>query len=175
MSETREKLINIATQTIQKSGIHKLTMRDLGEAVNIKSSSVMYHFKSKDKLMVELAKVYNENFFKHLEDIEKDYESPKERLVKLVEIFESVLQEDKLCLCGMLASESDNLDIDLKNQTVEFFIDLEKWVSKNLKLLNTDESLSHIIVSALEGALLIDKLEIKNRRLHSIKEWIKNI
>lgn len=175
MSDIKDDLIKIATQTIQKSGINKLTMRELGNAVNIKSSSVMYHFKSKDGLMSELVKVYNENFFQYLSEINGQVKEPKKRLEKLVTLFESVLEEDKLCLCAMLASESDNLDDITKEQIQEFFINLDKWTESNLILMNLDKSLSKVIMSSLEGAMLIDKLENKNIRLKAIKLWIQSL
>lgn len=175
MSDIKEDLIKIATTTIQKSGIHKLTMRDLGAAVNIKSSSVMYHFKNKDGLMYELVKVYNQEFFNFLEKINRENEDIKTRLDKLVDIFESVLLEDKLCLCGMLASESDSLDNTTKKLVEDFFLRLNTWVEENLSLLNKNSSLSRVIVSSLEGSMLIDNLEEKNSNIKAIREWIKTL
>jgi TetR/AcrR family transcriptional repressor of nem operon len=175
VSNIREELIKIATSTIQKSGIHKLTIRDLGNAVNIKSSSVMYHFKNKDGLMYELVKTYNENFFTYLNEINKKYANPKKRLDKLVDLFEDVLNEDKLCLCGMLASESDNLDVLSKEQTKDFFTNLEKWIEDNLNLIKIDKNLAKVIVSSLEGAMLVDKLESTNIRMKAVRQWLKNL
>ena len=175
MSSIREELIKIATSTIQKSGIHKLTIRDLGNAVNIKSSSVMYHFKNKDGLMYELVKTYNENFFIYLNEINTQFSDPRKRLDKLVDLFEDVLKEDKLCLCGMLASESDNLDALSKEQTKDFFVKLEQWIEENLELINIDKSLSKVIVSSLEGAMLVDKLDNKNIRMEAIRLWLKSL
>ena len=43
----KEKLISIATDTVQRAGVHAITMRNIGSAAGIKSSSVMYHFKNK--------------------------------------------------------------------------------------------------------------------------------
>ncbi|NQY94025.1 MAG: TetR/AcrR family transcriptional regulator, partial [Campylobacteraceae bacterium] len=80
MNATKEKLINIAINTIQKYGINGLTIRDLGNAVGIKSASVLYHFNNKDGLLNELIKVYNENFFLLLKDIEKKHSNPLDRI-----------------------------------------------------------------------------------------------
>lgn len=174
MSNIKEDLIKIATNTIQKSGIHKLTIRDLGAAVNIKSSSVMYHFKSKDGLMFELVKIYNENFFNHLDSINKSTDNVNVRLNKLVDIFEAVLLEDKLCLCGMLASENENLDLATKNQVKYFFEKLNKWVEDNLALINIDKNISKVIVSSLEGGMLVDNLSCKEENLRAIRVWINS-
>lgn len=171
----KDDLIKIATKTIQKSGIHKLTMRDLATATNIKSSSVMYHFKSKDGLLYELTKIYNDSFFDFLENINIQNKDPKERLYLLIDIFQSVLSEDKLCLCGMLASESDSLDFMTKEYVSTFFEKLNLWVEENLELININKDFSKIIVSSLEGAMLIDKLNQKNDNLNAVRVWIKSL
>ncbi len=103
MSEIREKLIKNAINTIQKYGIHKLTIRELGKAVDIKSSSVMYHFKSKDILMTELVKAYSEQFYIYLDEINQNTSDPKERINKLIDLYEGTIRDEKLCLCGMIA------------------------------------------------------------------------
>lgn len=175
MNQTKEKLIEIAIETIQKSGIHKLTMRDLGKAVNIKSSSVLYHFKSKNGLLMEVVNVYGEKFFDSLNEIDSLYKDPRERLDKLIEMFEIGLNSDRLCLFGMLASEGENLDEMLKEETKKFFLKLEGWLESNLLLIKQDKNLAKVIVSSLEGAILVDKLESKNIHLEAIRKWIKSL
>ena len=175
MNETKERLINIAIDTIQKYGINGLTLRDLGNAVGIKSASVLYHFKNKDGLLNNLIEVYNENFFLHLDEIDRKYTNPRERLNALVLLFEGVLDEDKLCLCGMLASDNEILDDITKNQTHNFFDRVEQWIEKNILELGLDKNLSKIIISSLEGAMLIDKLYNKSERLKAVRVWIQTL
>ena len=175
MNETKEKLINIAISTIQKYGINGLTIRELGNAVGIKPASVLYHFNNKDGLLNELIKVYNENFFSQLKDLEKTETDPRKRLEQLVSIFESVFDDDKVCLCGMLISDNQILDPITKKHTQQFFKNVEKWIEKNLLELGLDENLSKIIISSLEGAILIDKIYNKNERLKAIRVWIKTL
>jgi len=175
LNETKEKLIKIAISTIQKYGIHGLTIRELGNAVGIKSASVLYHFNNKDGLLNELIKVYNENFFQLLDEIEKKESKPLKRLDDLVSIFESVLDEDKICLCGMLASDNEILDEITKEQTKQFFNDIEKWIEKSLMEHGSNKNLAKVIISSLEGAMLIDKLYNESTRLKEIRVWIKTL
>lgn len=175
MSEIREKLLKNAIDTIQKSGIHKLTMRELGNAVGIKSSSVMYHFKSKDDLVTELVKIYNEQFFNYLEEINQKTSNPLERINQLIDLYEASLKDEKLCLCGVIATESDNLNETTKMLVVEFFNHIEKWIEKNIILLNKDKSLAKVILSGLNGAMLIDNInEHKINYLNAIRSMVNN-
>jgi len=173
LSEIKEQLIQIATETIQKNGVHGLTIRNLGEEVGIKSSSVMYRFKNKDGLMLEVVKNYNHFFFSHLENIDNTFTNPIEKLEELISTLENLLEKERLCLCAMLACEHESLDIETKKETLLFFTTLEKWLEKNVLELSLDKNLALVIVSSIEGAMLIDKLEKRNVRLKSIKQWIK--
>ena len=173
MSEIREKLIKNAINTIQKYGIHKLTIRELGKAVDIKSSSVMYHFKSKDILMTELVKAYSEQFYIYLDEINQNTSDPKERINKLIDLYEGTIRDEKLCLCGMIASENDNLNKDTKDLVIEFFNHVEKWLEENLLLLKKDEVFAKVILSSLNGAMLIDNInENKINYLNATKSLI---
>jgi len=174
MSDIKDKLIQIAMNTIQKSGIHSLTMRELGEAVGIKSSSVMYHFKNKDGLIDALLQNYSDVFFTYLSDLNKIYTNKKERLDKFVDVFEGALKEDKFCLCGMLASEKASLDDLTAHNTQEFFQKIQIWISDNLEGPSKDE-MAMVIISSLEGALLLDKLDSKQERITAVRIWIKTL
>ncbi len=176
MSEIREKLINHAINTIQKYGIHKLTMRELGKAVDIKSSSVMYHFKSKDELLTELVRTYNEAFFTYLEEINQKTENPKDRIYKLFDLYEASLKDEKLCLCGMIATENDNLDKATKVLVIHFFEYIEEWIKQNLLLLKQDEMFAKVILSCLNGAMLIDNLNNhKINYLYAIRSMLDKL
>lgn len=175
MSEVKDKLIQIAMQTIQKSGINSLTMRELGEAVGIKSSSVMYHFKNKDGLIETLLQTYSEGFFTYLDELNRTCLDKKQRLNKFVDIFEGVLNEDKFCLCGMLAAENESLDKTTSQNTQNFFQETQKWIASNLEDEVNSEEMAMVIISSLEGALLLDKLDAKAQRLNAVRSWIRRL
>jgi len=175
MSEVKDKLINIAMNTIQKSGINSLTMRELGDAVGIKSSSVMYHFKNKDGLIEILLQTYSDFFFNYLDELNRTYSDKKQRLDKFVDIFEGVLNEDKFCLCGMLAAENESLDERTSQNTQNFFQEAQKWISANLQNQTNADEMAMIIISSLEGALLLDKLDASTARIKAVRTWIKSL
>jgi len=175
MSDIKDKLINIAMDTIQRSGINSLTMRELGEAVGIKSSSVMYHFKNKDGLIEALLKTYSKGFFEYLEEINRTYKDKKTRLDKFVDIFESVFEDDKFCLCGMLAAENESLDDLISQNTQNFFQETQKWISANLENNKNADEIAMVIISSLEGALLLDKLDSHSARINAVRLWIKSL
>ncbi|WP_186431445.1 TetR/AcrR family transcriptional regulator [Clostridium sp. BSD9I1] len=68
-NDTKQKLIDVTRQMIDKSGVDSVSMRDLGKETNLSRSAVYVYFKNKDDL---LAAIVTENF-----------ETLKSRLCKL--------------------------------------------------------------------------------------------
>lgn len=168
----KDELIKVAMKTVQESGINGLTMRELGKQVGIKSSSVMYHFQSKDALIFDLMDTYTQNFSSYLEELDASYDDPKIKLIKLVEVFEGCLEQNKLCLAGVIASQSENVDYVTQEKTSEFFQIATAFIEKNLQSVKNSEGLPDIVISALQGALMLDRLDKKAHRLDHIKNWL---
>lgn len=175
MSDVKEKMIEIATDTAQKTGVRGITMRDLGDAVGIKSSSVMYHFKNKDGLLLAISGTYAKLFLQRLRDIEVMTADPGKRLQGLVDLFEEALSADKMCLCGMLAAQSRELDYSTQATIKDFFQDLQDWIGAQLSALGADPELAAVAVSALEGAMLLDKLDGRNARTRAVRLWLRQL
>ena len=175
MSTIKEDLVRLATQKVQNSGINSLTIRELGESVGIKSSSVMYHVKSKDFLLQEMIKSYSDGFVLYLETLNKENHDKAIRLDKFVDIFESELRNDKFCLAGMFASENKILDDATAKITSDFFEYAKNWIAQNLKdELNTMQ-MSSVIITSLEGAMMLDKLNGTTKYLSAVRVWIKSL
>lgn len=175
MPSIKEKMIAIATETAQKAGVRAITIRELGAAVGIKSSSVMYHFRSKDGLLQEISTAYLDLFFLRLDGIERTTPTPGQRLQALVDLFEEALNADKMCLCGMLAAESAELDHETQATTRRFFQRMEAWAADQLKEAGADPAPASLIVSSLEGAMLLDRLDGKNERLQAVRKWLMTL
>jgi len=175
MSTIKEDLVQIATQTVQKSGINSLTIRELGETVGIKSSSVMYHFKSKDGLLQELIKSYTEGFVHYLDALNNEYTDKSVRLDKFVDVFESVLKDEKFCLAGVFASQNKNLDTVTAQKTLDFFEYAQNWIASNLNDETNSIQTAGVVISSLEGAMMLDKLDGTTTRLNSVRQWIKSL
>ena len=180
MATIREKLKEIATETVQQAGIEAVTFRDLGKAVGIKSSSVIYHFKNKDGLMLEIAQDYVDGFFNRIKEIDDNFDQPRDKLTALVDLFEEVVLDGKLCLCGMLASDLSALDDKTAHVVKRFFERLEAWIAKVITSRGhySDEytaDLAYIILSGLEGAMLLDKTVGQTKRLTAMKGWIRTL
>ena len=182
MTTTKEQLKQVAREKLQRQGVRALTMRDLGEEVGIKSSSVMYHFKSKDGLLLELATDYTNNFIQFLSQVDQTVPNPTRRMGALLDMIESVSADGKFCLCGMLASDVHELD-DATTQVIKgYFSRFETWVAALLQDGGAAaydkkgaESLAQVVVSGIEGAMLMDRSEGTLSRVTAIRAWAMSL
>lgn len=177
MKGNREKLEDNALEAVQVGGLKSLSFRTLAEEIGIKSSSVHYHFPDKSALANALIERYSEEFFRALRDIGNKRWKLRRKIKAFIEIFESVAEQNKLCLCGMMAAEVELLDDSNRALLVDYFKDTEKWIIQLLDEhqdeIDTDLSsavLARSILSGLEGALLLDRVVDDKQRLKAQKE-----
>ena len=167
MPDTKLRLTEAATAFIQRQGPHGTTFRALGEALGIRSASVHYHFGSKQQLLHHVAVRYTAQFDATL----AEYTGP-DALVRLVALFEDVAHQGLVCLCGMLAAHPDELSSETRAHLTGWFDGLQGWIAAQLASRGRPEHEAPVVLAALEGALLLDRLESRTQRLRAVKRWI---
>lgn len=91
MNETKQKILDVALDLFSKEGFSAVSIRDICKVVNIKESSVYYHFKNKQAIFDEL--------LQHFETIATDLMRQLEQgLMTPPDTFEGNLFE-KTCNC----------------------------------------------------------------------------
>ena len=177
MADNRERLEQAALAAVQRRGLKGLSFRTLADDVGIKSSSVHYHFPDKSDLAGVLIERYSSEFFDTLADIESRRWGLSRKLKAFAGVFESVAADNKLCLCGMMAAEFEQLDEANKLRLGQYFTRTEQWLTDLLgahrdELTTTvsPEALARSLLAGLEGALLLDRVAGNGHRLKAQKE-----
>jgi len=172
MVQNREKLEMAAQELVQRGGVGGLSFRKLADHVGIKSSSVHYHFPEKSDLASALIERYSEAFFAQLAAIEQGDQKLRHKLSQFIDVFEEVGRQKKLCLCGMMAAEYEQLSDENRELLNAYFDNTEKWLTQILENHKNEysadmnrPSLARAILSALEGALLLDRVQGTPRHL----------
>ena len=180
MSDKRTQLKQAATEAVQRSGLQNLSFRTLADQVGVKSSSVHYYFPEKSDLAANLIESYTESFVEILGDIDKKHQSLSDKIDAFVKIFEDVVKAKKFCLCGMMAAEVATLNDANRKLISNYFKILENWLAvqfennKNQIDSNyTPETLAQIVLSGLEGAILLDRVDDDQDRLKAQHKLIK--
>lgn len=177
MGQSREQLEIKAQALVQRSGLKSLSFRTLANEVGIKSSSVHYHFPEKSDLAEALIERYATEFFEQIDKIIASKSSLKNKLRAFIAIFEDVAKDDKLCLCGMMAAEIEQCDANTAKLLQSYFTDteyrLQRILESDKEALRSElptRHLAKVILSGLEGALIIDRVANDNTHLKAHKQ-----
>lgn len=130
---TSEKLLDAAELRMRRGGYGDVSFRDLAMDLGIKSSSVHYHFPTKEDLTSALISRYSDRFFESLQKKLEKAHSPEEKLKAYVSTYKASLKTDgTICLCGLLGSELAALPASVQEGVRTFFKANINWVVKAL-------------------------------------------
>ena len=149
---------------VQTRGFNAFSYADIAAELGVTKASLHYHFASKTELGRALIERYAERFGERLEEIDREQEDAPQKLAAYAQIYEGVLRDRRMCLCGMLAAEYETLPEPIREAILRFFDESETWLADVLEQGQSDGSLrlsgsardeARSIVSGLEGALLV--------------------
>lgn len=160
VNPTAQKILTVAQHNVQTKGFNGFSYRDLAVEIGIKTSSIHYHFPTKDDLALALVEAYHNAFEAELTKIRVESGNGRSQLKKYIQLFERNLAVDnKFCLCGMLASEINSLSERVKQAIQSFFSANELWLSELITKGQADGSLNQAVTPDLAAAQLLATLE----------------
>ena len=159
-----------------------LNFRDLGRSVGVKSSSVHYYFPTKGDLLTEIAGEYRTGFLDALADGIRTSRPLRQDLLVLVDLFVAAERQQLSCLCGMLATETELLDANAQAAVNQFFASLQQWIVQRAALRDARKpgglppaAFAELLVSLLEGSLLLSRLDAHKSSLAVARSWIQKV
>jgi TetR/AcrR family transcriptional regulator, transcriptional repressor for nem operon len=177
---TRDALLRNATDTVRRAGSAALNFRDLGTSVGVKSSTVHYYFPTKADLLKAIAGDYKAAFIAALDQRAAESKTFRQDMLVLVDLFLGAQGERLSCLCGMLATEAELLDPKVKSAVNQFFATLQDWVVQRARARDTRRPggltparFADMLVSLLEGSLLLSRLDAHKSSLSAAREWVQ--
>ena len=179
MTDTRSKIVGLAEQMVRTGGYNGFSFREIASEIGIKSSSVHYHFPSKEDLALAVADRYVGRFFDALGDPTPEGATVESQIALYCKVFQqSFADSQSACLCGMLSNETALLPDSVKQATIEFIERNVAWLEAVLRLDPSNFSEEEIrdrarlIYSALEGAMSVSALTQSSAWLDSISKVI---
>ena len=158
---TVDKIMDIAEAQVRAGGYNSFSFREISQEIGIKSASIHYHFPTKTDLGVAIASRYTSRFAEQLLFISATNPDARARLNAYTALFrQALVQDQKMCLCGQLASESDVLPEPIRLETRRFFTLNIDWLTNEVFAADGVQAQARAaaVLAALEGALLVSKV-----------------
>lgn len=161
-SSTKDTIMTVARSMVQAHGYNSLSFRDLAEAVGVKSSSIHYHFPTKDDLGAQLAHQYTDEFLAYLEDAYAAAQSWTSAINSYIDVFRNtLLRENRMCLGGILAAERPQLAPQVGLEVERYTATLVTWLTQMVSVgdpaleKKAAQRRGYAIFAAVEGAQLV--------------------
>lgn len=166
-------ILEIAEKLVQSYGYNGFSYADVAVELGVTKASLHYHFQTKEALGRALIERYSSSFSAALESISRSGRSPLGKLKRYVALYDSVLRDERMCLCGMLAAEYSTLPDRMQAALRDFFDVNERWLAAILRegrelgelaYKETPLERARVLLSTLQGAMLIARSYRQPRR-----------
>ncbi len=132
---TREQLLTVAADLLQRVGYASFSFRDLAEAVGIRAASVHYHFPTKADLGVALVDWFRAQSDPQMAALCQAYPNVRDRLLALAEqVAEHTCTNGKSCPINLLLSEfsvlPENLQIKVRAWVDDCLAGMAAWLDQ---------------------------------------------
>ena len=163
-SDTAQRILDIAERLVQTQGFNAFSYADIAAELRITKASLHYHFATKAALGSQLIARYSENFQQALEAIDREESDARQKLRRYAELYARALRKDRMCLCGMLASDYATLPKPMKEGVRRFFDDNEVWLARlledgrrarTLRFTGPAGEVARTLIASFEGAMLV--------------------
>jgi TetR/AcrR family transcriptional repressor of nem operon len=160
--DTKDAIMTAARAVVQAHGYNGLSFRELAKDVGIKSASIHYHFPTKGDLGAALARAYTAEALAYFDSLSLAAKDKAASFRKYTDVFRAaLLKNNRMCLCGILAAEHDDLPPEVRTE-VDRFTDvnvlfLTRLLSSGRAGTPTKavQSRALAIFGAIEGAQLV--------------------
>lgn len=176
----RDEILDVAEALIRNAGFNAFSTRDIASAVGIKASSVHYYFPTKVDIGVAVTERYTDRFLKQLGDPMR-FKAAREVVSLYVNGFrETLIRDDKLCLCAVLGAEIGGLPQEVGGHTRIFFDRNIAWLRKALsgssKMSAAEANAFAVhLLAALEGGMMLSKSLGKEKVFESVAAMLKKL
>jgi TetR/AcrR family transcriptional repressor of nem operon len=157
-------ILDVAERLAQTRGYNGFSYADIAAQLGVTKASLHYHFRSKADLGCALIERYRASFGAALDAIDHGFRQPRQKLQQYIGLYESVMVDDRMCLCGMLAAEYATLPAPMQEGLRTFFDANERWLTgvlevgvgaRQFRLKESPNARARVLLGALEGAMLV--------------------
>lgn len=177
----QEQILDVAEAIVRSRGYNAFSYADIAAEVGTSKASLHHHFATKSALGLHLVTRFTNNVLQALEQIDTVHSSALIKLREYARLYEGAMEENQMCLCGMLAAEHETLSEAMQVAINDFFDGHESWLEQVLisgresgELAFDGEASVHAqaIVSSFQGALLVAKSQRSMERMKLVSSHL---
>jgi TetR/AcrR family transcriptional repressor of nem operon len=174
-------ILDVAERLAQTRGYNGFSYADIAAQLGVTKASLHYHFPSKAELGRALIERYHALFGAALDSIDQQTKAPGEKLKRYAGLYDSVLSNERMCLCGMLAAEYSTLPAPMQQGLTLFFDANERWLTAVLEdglrsgaflFQEPANERARVLLGALEGAMLVARSYGSPRRFQAAAAYV---
>lgn len=175
VNDTKGRLLDVAQELAQTRGFNAFSFKDVAAGVGISTASVHHHFPTKADLGRELVERYHARFAEKLTDIDSNTRTERRKLVMFTDLFrQTLIQGNRVCLCGMLATEYVTLPSAMQKEVRLFYDETEHWLDGVLRagrsagelvFEGSPAEVGKMFLATLEGAMITARAFDDEKRL----------
>jgi TetR/AcrR family transcriptional regulator, transcriptional repressor for nem operon len=174
-------ILDAAEGLAQTRGYNGFSYADVATQLGVTKASLHYHFPSKAELGRALIERYHAGFAEALDTINREVGRACEKLERYVALYDAVIRNDRMCLCGMLAAEHATLPATMQTQLQLFFDANERWLTTVLEegrrvgrfaFQERAHERARVLLGALEGAMLVARSYGDPRRFRAAANFV---
>jgi TetR/AcrR family transcriptional repressor of nem operon len=179
--DTSQRILDVAERLVQTRGFNGFSYADIAHALKVTKASLHYHFPAKADLGARLIERYERNFLAALKAIDAQGKDGRDKLRRYAAIYEDVVRDNRMCLCGMLAAEFGTLPKPMREDMRHFFDENERWLvgvleqgrkDKSLRFAGPPSEAAQTLIGALEGAMMIARSYGEVARFTAVKDRV---
>jgi TetR/AcrR family transcriptional repressor of nem operon len=158
------QILDVAEGLVQQRGFNGFSYADIAAQLHVTKAALHYHFAGKAELGEALITRYGANFAAALDALDAmDLDAPA-KLDGYAKLYLEVLNNQRMCMCGMLAAEYQTLPQGMQTAVIDFFDANEKWLERvvdqgqregTLRAGESARDIARAIVGGFEGAMLV--------------------
>lgn len=181
LGNTRDKIVELARDYIQKIGYHSFNYKQIATQLNIKNAAIHHYFPSKEDLGLAVIEKDKQEFLsmnKHFEGT-----SPKEMAEAILNNYNQYFNDgNKLCIIGTFESSYNDMPENIKVAATQYLEVVNNWLvdvfkqglaSGEFKFRIKPEDMADFWSATLPGTLQVGRLrgaDSFNRMLNALRE-----
>lgn len=182
--QVRQQIVKAADQLFYQKGYNLCSFSDISTVSKIPRGNLNYHFKTKDEVLIAVIQYRIDEMRKMLQNWEKEYKTPLERLQRYAQIPSKVKDEviHYGCPMGTLNMELGKGQQALQSITKAQFEVFEQWIKEQFQSMGCSKNASvltmHLLVwtqGIAAMAYIHQDTRLIQREVKSIISWLVSL